>query len=92
MNRSMDGSLISQSGKMLSVAAFEASVDGQDLTFESKDGQIVDDKTGSRWNALGYAVSGELKGKRLQPTDGGVHFAFAWLAFQPDSDIYSPKN
>jgi len=89
MNRSMDGGVISESAKMLSVAAFAADVDGQDLTFEFKDGQIIDDKTGSRWNSLGHAVDGELKGKRLQPTDGGVHFAFAWLAFRPESEIFS---
>ena len=27
------------------------------------------------------------KGKRLPAVDSGVHFAFAWLAFNPDSEI-----
>lgn len=48
---------------------------------------MVDTRTGSEWNVLGEAVSGPLKGKRLAPLDSGVHFAFAWLAFNPDSEI-----
>ena len=30
----------------------------------------------------------DLKGARLKPVDSGVHFAFAWLAFNPASEIY----
>jgi len=33
------------------------------------------------------AVAGPLKGRRLAAVDSGVHFAFAWLAFNPDSEI-----
>jgi hypothetical protein len=32
-------------------------------------------------------VAGPLKGKRLLPVESGVHFAFAWLAFNPESEI-----
>jgi len=49
---------------------------------------IEDRQTGSHWNALGEAVSGPLKGTRLEAVPGGVHFAFAWLAFRPDSEIH----
>ena len=32
--------------------------------------------------------SGIYSGKLLTPVDSGVYFAFAWLAFYPDADIY----
>ena len=38
------------------------------------------------------AVAGPLKGKRLPSLDSGVHFAFAWLAFNPDSEIFAPEG
>ena len=41
---------------------------------------------------LGRAVSGSLKGTQLEALESGVHFAFAWLAFNPDSEIYSAAN
>ncbi len=90
MNRSLDGGIISESGTTLSAAAFERVVDGRELNFELKNKQIVDRETGSQWNSLGHAVKGELAGKQLPATDGGVHFAFAWLAFVPQSEIYTP--
>ncbi|MGH8691617.1 MAG: DUF3179 domain-containing (seleno)protein [Burkholderiales bacterium] len=46
-----------------------------------------DVQTGSEWNVLGEAAAGPLKGKRLPAMDSGVHFAFAWLAFNPQSEI-----
>ncbi len=62
--------------------------DGRELVFAAEDGAIVDEQTGSVWNLLGQAVTGPLAGKQLRPADSGVHFAFAWLAFNPDSEIY----
>jgi len=56
-----------------------------------QDGAIVDQQTGSRWNAFGLATEGELKGAQLEQRDRGVHFAFAWLAFDPDADIMAIK-
>lgn len=58
------------------------------LEFEARDGRYFDRATRSAWNILGEAVAGKLKGKRLAALpDNGVHFAFAWLAFIPDSEI-----
>lgn len=37
---------------------------------------------------LGRVISGPLRGTQLQGLEGGVHFAFAWLAFRPESEIY----
>ena len=58
------------------------------LEFKAENGRIVDRSTGSTWNILGEATSGPLKGRRLAAiTESGVHFAFAWLAFNPDSEV-----
>lgn len=86
----LDKSDITASRKIPAAAAFTASVDGQDLLFELKDGVVVDQQTGSSWNAFGHAIEGKLKGKRLEQLDKGVHFAFAWLAFDPDARILKP--
>ncbi|MBI2317115.1 MAG: DUF3179 domain-containing protein, partial [Betaproteobacteria bacterium] len=56
-----------------------------------KDGRIVDTASGSEWNLFGEAVAGRFKGRRLAQLDSGVHFAFAWLAFNPDSEIWRPR-
>ena len=57
------------------------------LEFRLRDGKILDAATGSEWNLFGEALTGPLKGQRLPAIDSGVHFAFAWLAFNPDSEI-----
>ncbi len=68
--------------------AFERRIDGRLLEFSIRDGRIVDKQTGSTWNILGESTAGAMRGKTLKPLVGGVHFAFAWLAFRPDSEIY----
>jgi hypothetical protein len=83
--RIVDGRLIPAAG------AYLRSLDGRALEFAQRESAIVDSQTGSRWNALGEAVAGPLKGRRLEAVPGGVHFAFAWLAFRPDSEIYTPQ-
>ena len=75
-------------GRLIAAAtAFERRVDDRVLEFQLRDGAFVDTATGSRWNILGEAVAGPLKGRRLAAVDSGVHFAFAWLAFNPESEI-----
>jgi len=87
----LDKSEISKSRKVPAAAAFAATVDGQDLTFDWKDGVIIDNETGSHWNAFGHATKGALSGRQLTQLDRGVHFAFAWLAFDPDAAILEPE-
>jgi hypothetical protein len=55
--------------------------------FAWRDGRWVDGATGSQWNILCEATSGPLKRKRLAAMPSGVHFAFAWLTFNPGSEI-----
>lgn len=84
----LDQSRIVDSREILAANGFSRVVDDKPLTFEMKDDGIYDRETGSRWNLLGTAIAGPLSGKQLVPLDGGVHFAFAWLAFHPDSEIF----
>lgn len=86
----LDKTSIAKSRKVPAAAAFDASVDGKVLTFEFKEGVLLDQETGSVWSPLGVALDGKLKGKRLKQLDRGVHFAFAWLAFDPDAKIFTP--
>jgi hypothetical protein len=67
--------------------AFETS-----RSFSVRDGQIVDDATGSVWSVEGRAIEGSLAGEgaELTPLDTGyVAFWFAWAAFQPDTVIWT---
>ena len=74
-----------------SAKAYVAEAGGQRLRFELVDGQRRDIETGSVWNFSGQAVVGPLLGAELAPiTDTITAYWFAWAAFQPDTDIWSP--
>lgn len=88
MNSALDKSDISSSRLIPSAAVYDSTVDGRKLNFEIKDGVVTDSETGSEWNIFGTAQKGELAGKQLQQLDHGVHFAFAWLAFDPEAQIF----
>ncbi len=88
----LDDDDIARSRRIPAAAAYSRTLDGKPLNFERREAGLFDRETGSRWNVLGHAVSGTLEGRRLTPVEGGVHFAFAWLAFRPDSEIYSAQK
>ena len=89
----LDRTAIADSRAILSATAFGRTVGGRVLEFERHDdGRIADRETGSTWNLLGIAVTGELAGTKLPDVESGVHFAFAWLAFNPESRIYRPPG
>ena len=69
-------------------AVYLRKVGGRKLTFERKGDGVVDRETGSRWNLLGRAVAGPLRGRQLEAVVHAQHFAFAWLAFRPKSQIW----
>jgi hypothetical protein len=71
-------------------AVFSRQLEGQTLTFSFDGSRILDDQTGSEWNVLGQAVSGELAGTRLEEVVSINHFWFSWAAFKPDTRIYQP--
>ena len=84
----LDKRSIKASRRVPSLNAFDRQLSDKVLEFEMRDGEIFDVQTGSQWNSLGTAMSGPLEGQRLDPMPGGIHFAFAWLAFRPDTSLY----
>lgn len=79
---------ISGSRKIGSVTVFVPQVGDRILTFSKTSEGFKDEQTGSIWNITGKCIAGELKGKELWPMNHGNHFAFAWFAFHPDSELY----
>ena len=62
--------------------AYDATVDGEALTFSANgDGTFTDDQTGSSWTIVGQAVDGPLEGSQLEPLVHRNEFWFAWQAF-----------
>ena len=69
--------------------AYVPRLDGQPISFEVRDGQIVDTATGSAWRLDGRAVDGPLAGAQLEPiAEAFVSFWFAWAAFYPETRIW----
>jgi len=84
----LDKASIAESRLIPAAAAFLASLDDKPITLTvDENGKLTDSETGSEWSALGKALSGPWQGRRLQQVDSGVHFAFAWLAFDPDAKV-----
>jgi hypothetical protein len=73
---------------------YERTVDGQLLKFTAvpPGGDLpvafMDVETGTRWNLLGEAVSGPLRGRRLQGVPSHNSMWFAWSAFWPETDVW----
>ena len=91
MRSALNERMIKDSKKVAAYTVFSRHVGGEKLIFEAKNGKIIDKNTSSQWSPLGKAITGKLKGNTLRPVVHGVHFAFAWLAFKPDSEIYGKK-
>ena len=49
-----------------SAAAYRPVAGGQQLTFEVRDGSILDLESGSLWRLDGLAIEGALRGERLE--------------------------
>lgn len=52
---------------------------GRTLTFRGKDGQLIDEETGSTWDIRGgLALDSPLRGQSLQPILGSTAYDWAW--------------
>ncbi len=70
--------------------AYQASVDGEPLTFSVESEVIVDQETGTRWRVDGLAIEGQLAGTRLEPVpEAFISYWFAWRAFYPSAQTWS---
>ncbi|MFQ5795314.1 MAG: DUF3179 domain-containing protein [Candidatus Bipolaricaulia bacterium] len=58
------------------------------LEFELIDGRLIDIRTRSVWSFRGEAVSGELAGTQLEKVVGIPSFWFAWVSFNPDTELF----
>jgi hypothetical protein len=83
----LDVARIAEGRAIPAATAYSRKLGERTLEFELRGGKYLDTATGSEWNLLGESVAGPLEGKRLAQLDSGVHFAFAWLAFNPASEI-----
>jgi hypothetical protein len=84
----LDASNVADGYDVGSTGVFLARADGTELTFvAAADGLFVDDQTGSSWNVLGRAVSGELEGTRLEALPHVDTFWFAWSTFHSDTAL-----
>ncbi len=85
----LDETNIADSRDVGATGVFVPEVDRRRLTFRPDGRGFRDLQTRSRWNLLGEASSGELKGKRLKPVVHDDTFWFVWAAFRPETTIWS---
>ena len=84
----LDENDISASKDVGSVTVFSAIVDGNISVFAKEKEIFIDVETKSKWDITGFCYAGKFKGKQLQIQPHSNHFAFAWLAFNPNCEIY----
>lgn len=88
MASAMDNRRIQQSRDDGATGVFSPVVNSEELEFEWENETIKDKKTGSTWTISGKATSGPLEGEQLETKTYGDYFAFAWMVFYPDTEIY----
>jgi hypothetical protein len=84
----LDKKSIAASRNVGSTGVFDRRIDDQLLVFYYKDGSFYDEQTKSVWDIAGRAVQGPLQGKELKRIVHGDYFAFAWLVFKPETEIF----
>ncbi len=85
----LDAPVIANSKQAGSTGVFSRRLDEKLLTFTRLNNTFVDLQTKSIWTITARAIAGPLKGKQLSPIPHGDYFAFAWLVFKPNTEIYS---
>ena len=72
-----------------SARAYDRAVDELVLDFHLTNNKLVDKQSGSIWNFDGQAISGPLEGKQLERLPLDPSFWFSWVAFHPDTNLYT---
>jgi hypothetical protein len=83
----LDTAEIASGRKAAATGAFTPVVDARPLSFQADGDRFVDAQTGTRWNLLGEATKGPLRGTHLTPERHVDTFWFAWAAFQPGTRL-----
>ncbi|MBC8509889.1 MAG: DUF3179 domain-containing protein [Anaerolineales bacterium] len=79
---------ISSGADIGATGVYEATLDGEVLTFvDNDDGTFSDENTGSTWDIFGQAIAGALEGQSLRPINHHDTFWFAWAAFVPGDTL-----
>ena len=84
----LDARKISESRSVGAASVLVPRLGGLELDFDYRDGAFVDTNTGSKWNMLGMATEGPLKGQRLLPRFHTESLWFYWAAINPETTIY----
>jgi len=92
MVSALDNRSISRSRDDGATGVFSSILDGEQMEFEFKNGEIRDVQTGSIWSITGKAISGLMKGRQLYVKVYGDYFAFAWLVFYPETEMIMEKQ
>jgi Protein of unknown function (DUF3179) len=88
----VDGEKVAKSRAVGAVGVFSRRLGDVILSFrENEDHRFEDLQTHSLWNLFGIATSGPMAGKRLTRIEHNVYFAFAWLAFKPDTRVVTTQ-
>ncbi len=85
----LDETEIKNSKDVGTAVVYSPWVGGKIVTFKKQGDNYIDRQTGSIWDFSGKCIKGRLQGRELDLVPHGQHFAFAWLSFFPDSEIYS---
>ena len=88
----LDQANISESKNIGTITVYNRVLDGEKLAFKRIKGVFKDKKTNSSWDITGHCYEGKLKGKQLKIEPHSNHFAFAWLAFYPETEIYGEDD
>lgn len=84
----LDATVIADGRVVGSAGIFDPELGDRELSFEVRDGRIVDAQTGSTWTLLGVAVDGPLRGERLRARAHVDALWFAWAAFVPHTEVW----
>ncbi len=81
--------LVFLSEDLTTARVLDRAVDGKPLTFSLERGdKLQDAETKSIWDPLtGEAISGSMKGKRLQAVVSTHSYWFAWKKYRPDTEL-----
>ncbi len=69
-------------------SVYDPRLNGDTLTFENRNGEIVDLQTDSTWDLSGVAIQGPLHGERLTPLPSRTSYWFAIVAAEPQISLY----
>jgi len=91
--------LIVGDGRLPWILSFKRTVSGQVLTFEfAPNGgdtfpfTLIDQETGTKWDALGRAIDGSLAGTQLERPVAYNAYWFAWAVLFPDTELFAPSQ